>query len=262
MSQVQELVNENRTKLLYLFGGLFIGIILSIGFQMIFFQASNQDTSELEYLSAQIESLSAKHQELSDNYIQLEGELIATEENLEKKISEHLSLSNEHDAVMEELSELREDQIDLQEKYESLEETYQILYMKAKYWEKYVDIKLTKIEIPEKSKVDFWLRTEASEELIGTNNYDLSQIALLLSIKAREYNWQVGLVRVSGNFSDVIDSMVINALNTRDGLVYFDIEKDKTYDYEDYAEIIIGEVYDIGIHKQIMVTDVEVIIPY
>jgi hypothetical protein len=263
VNRISEFRNIKKENILYLFTGLVIGIILINVFQIFYPNELFEDKNNVyDELNIDYENLLGEYQELSDKFSVIKDQLNSTEKNLEEKISENVLLINSRNELSEEIDNIIDENEQLLESLESVNLNYTNYLENSIYWENYIDNKMDTLEIPLTSKVDFWLRTDASELLIDTPNYDIDQLAVLLYLKARGNNWRVGVISISGNFSDVKNSLLINAINTKEGLVYFDVLTDKTYHYEDYLEIKPGEVYKIGKYRNIHVSKVDVIISY
>jgi hypothetical protein len=253
--------NKVPNSLIFI-GGLIIGIFLIIGFQVIFPDTFYKDKTNDENINGQFHNLTIKYQELINKMLKIEEKLNETDKQLQEKIVENTSVMKNRDEIQNELNIIFED-------YNKLNETYNLLYEEyinciddSNNWNIYIESKLDIIVIPKRSTVDFWLKTDALEELIDSPNFNVDQLSILLSLKAREKNWRVGVISTIGNFSDVRDSLLINVIATNEGIVYFDPFTDKTYYYEDYKEIPINKTINIGKYKKVYLTNVKKIIPY
>jgi hypothetical protein len=253
--------NKVSSSLIFV-GGLIIGIFLIIGFQMIFPGTLYKDKINDENINDQYYNLSIRYQELSNKLLEIDEKLNETDKQLQEKIIENTSIMKNRDEIKNELNTIIDE-------YNTLNDTYGLLYEEyvnciddSNNWNKYIESNLDLILIPKRSTVDFWLKTDASEELIDSPNFNVDQLSILLSFKSREKNWRVGVISITGNFSEVRDSLLINVITTKEGLVYFDPLTDKTYYFEDYKEIPLNKTINIGKYKEVYLTNIKKIIPY
>ena len=85
------------------------------------------------------------------------------------------------DEILDELNIVIEDFNELNDTYSLLYDDYINRLDDSNNWNIYIESDLDLIIIPKRSAVNFWLKTDASEELIDSPNFDVEKLSILLT---------------------------------------------------------------------------------
>lgn len=224
-------------------------------------------------------------QEWQQQVTQLKIDLdVATKEkatleiNLRDLQSELTKLEDEKHLLEQEISSLEREFDVLKIRYEDLDKTYKDLNKKyeelfADYsWVNWVltevfDRPLEQIEVPSTSDVRAWLTSDRTDRFRYTDpDFVCGDFAIVLALHARAKHWDMGVIAIWGYEAETRKEFnhALNAMVTKEGLIYIEPQTDDLWWYENHQAIREGETYGIGTYEtvEVYIEDVQIILNY
>ena len=255
--------NKSNNKIIFiLIIIMFISIYISITSGLI---DLNLENTEYEILQEDYEELNQKYDELKKEYQILNNDLIeykslynSTKDILKNKLLQSINTNN---SISEEgYNMLFKEYENIQKNYTLLEENYQKTIEWKREWDQITD--LDHIDIPSISDLENWLKNDPADNMTGISEYHIEHIALVISIKARENNWKIGVEKIYGEFDLNITHITLNTIITDQGLVYIYPGNNEVFWYENHNIIEVGMTYDIYLFENVPISHKIVIVQY
>jgi hypothetical protein len=240
-------ISLNKGQIVLLSISFVFGILLTSVAGTLFSSPSTEvDTLKQRYdtLYLHFVNLSSLIQDLQIEIDEKSDELLLVNQLFEEK-------KTEYDSIREELNRL-----EMELSYQN--SNYSFLY---DFWDKVI-LNQGEIEIPTLAQIETWVSEDSTDNLILNEDLRTEHLSLLLSLKAREMNWKIGIVEISGNYtSDNVSKKSFNLIITEEGLVYIDPKNDNVWWNEQYEEITIDKNWEINDQK-VMVKEITYILDY
>jgi uncharacterized phage infection (PIP) family protein YhgE len=239
--------------ILGILGGVFIGGSLELG--------NDQLSTEIDVLQDNYDELKDRYSELLTNYSRQnsEYESLKTEQALAQieldKLQESLdTLNDEYSSLESEFGSIKQENQVLQEELSKLADI-------QKNWEEVIDLEFSNTDIPTVSQLRDWLQLDNTNTMSINDDLTETQIALILSLSARERHWKIGILSLRGTDSlNENFEATVNVINLLNGPVYINPLTDEVWWYNDFDEINIGETSNLGAYGEIAITQIEVIL--
>lgn len=217
---------ENTKLLAPLLVGVLIGVILT--FSIINLNLIGNSSPELDpyflELKANFANLTSAYEELKLSFFNLEAQMKELESELTEKTKE----------------------------YNVLEANYTVLLKAEKDWLDNIENQVS----PSIFELDIWLTIDDTDSLETSDSLSQLHQAMILTLKARINNWDLGIITLRGNFTYANDYTINTVLST-DGIVYIDPSTDETWSYNG-REIGANETWTIG-DQRVHITEIKLI---
>jgi hypothetical protein len=116
-------------------------------------------------------------------------------------------------------------------------------------------------EAPSNNQLTSWLAADPTDQHTISGSYTTADQAILLSLKAKNQNFKLGVVTVYGNFTEELLEYTYNIVETEGGyVVYIDPQTDEIWWTPGYEEVSQDRVWDLGKYDSVYVTEVDTII--
>ena len=218
---------------------------------------------QIENLELLISQKNERYESLSSEYsehIESWDELVSDWDELIISYNElsdwYTELSDNRDLWVESYDDLIID-------YNELEENYSSIYHYKNYWESFCNDPVVNQIRPHLVEVYNFLNRDITDSTPYTDSFLCRHFALVLSLKAKSAGFKMGVVSISGvqdNGENV--SHAINAIMTKDGLVYIEPQDDYVWWYDDYEAIQLGGVYKISDEWVVTVNEIQINVDY
>jgi hypothetical protein len=117
-------------------------------------------------------------------------------------------------------------------------------------------------QVPKLAQIDSWLSEDTTDNLTFNEGFTKEYLSVLLSLKAQQMKWRIGIVEISGNFtSDNVSREILNVIQTDEGLVYIDPQTDNIWWNEQFEETTIDKNWKINNHI-VKVTEIIYVLDY
>lgn len=218
-------------------------------------------------LEVRFTELSASHEALARNHTALESEYRRVLAAYIESAAAYASLNETYWELRAEYEAFKKGAsgyIELKNAYEELLDSYQNLYanygrIKAEYDKLYAAVyrPLPNVETPSLRELKDWL-AEDDTDMIPYQHYNFTcgDFAVMLHIRAKLRNWDMGIVLVIGRLSD--DSKFIHAFNVircKEGVVYIEPQNDQIFNK-------ISKIYAHPGFGTIYADDIIIVVPY
>jgi hypothetical protein len=118
------------------------------------------------------------------------------------------------------------------------------------------------VQVPNLAHIDAWLSEDTTDNLTFNEGFTKEYLSVLLSLKAQQMKWRIGIVEISGNFtSDNVSREIFNVIQTDEGLVYIDPQTDNIWWNEQFEETTIDKNWKIN-NDIIKVTEIIYVLDY
>lgn len=249
---------RTRELAVVLCAGLLIGFVSA----SIYGSAANNYKTDYETLKKNYNTILDNHAEILNNFTlmktmnedlinerdSIEQELELTKNNLEEK--------NSHfDILLKDYQELTEDWVNLSQNYLVSREM-------SKKW-MMISSELNNSDVPSITNFENWIQDDYTDRLKESQDLTSTQIAVVLSLKAREKNWKMGLFLIHGTSLTGEDVVIpINVLETTPGVIYINPKTDDVWWNLDNSEIKVGDTLNYGEINNVYVNKINIIMEY
>jgi hypothetical protein len=107
------------------------------------------------------------------------------------------------------------------------------------------------------SELNDWLVEDDTNNYENEDEFSQLYLAMVLRIKARAKNWELGIISLKGNFT-LASEYTINTASTNEGTTYIDPSNDETWSYNG-LEMEVNQTWMFG-GNRILITEINHII--